>query len=350
MKVLVVRVGRLGDLVMITPALDAIFERYPEAECTLVTSAEGRGVLRDFHPRLVAIWPREDGTLRRFLARARLRRAIRDGRFDRVYLFETHPKFARLVHGIVDADRIAQLADAPVGPVRHYAQRCLDLVEPEAGSVRWARLPVRDAARQRARAVLTEAGIESDALRVGLHPSFADRTHRRRQAVRRSKGWPAEKWGELARALDAEGSRRGVRLRVLMDLLPEDRDLGEAIVQASAGAARLLVPPPDFERYRALLAEMDLVVAPDTGSMHAAAAVGTRVVALFHGKDPADCGPFADPSRVSVLRAEESPGAGTLGLAALEVAPVLDACAGLLFEPPKQALLPQPLAGRGDGP
>jgi ADP-heptose:LPS heptosyltransferase len=41
--------------------------------------------------------------------------------------------------------------------------------------------------------------------------------------------------------------------------------------------------------------------------MHVAAAVGTPVVALFSGWDPADCGPYAPPERVRVLRAEDTP-------------------------------------------
>lgn len=337
MKVLVVRVGRIGDLVMITPAFDALLERYPGAEFTLLTSPEGRRVFRGFDPRLADIWIHSRKALLPFLARAKLRRALRAAGFDEVYLFESHPTFDRLLAGTIEPDRVVRLPKHPGPSTTHYAQKCLELVEPSGRALpRWVRLPVSDAARAQARGLLARAGIEGvngGTFLVGFHPGFAE--HGRwigGAEVRRNKCWPVARWGELAHGLVAEATRQALPLRIVMDLMPEDRELGESIVAASGGVIRLLVPPPDFERYKATLAELDLFVAPDTGPMHVAAAVGTPVVALFHGKDPADCGPFTDAKRHAAVRAEESPGAARLGLAALEVERVLDACRRFLAD------------------
>lgn len=64
--------------------------------------------------------------------------------------------------------------------------------------------------------------------------------------------------------------------------------------------------------------------------MHVAAAVGTPVVALFAGKDPNDCGPYGDPLRCRVLRAEDEAAGRNRGLAAIPVERVVEACADLL--------------------
>ena len=41
-KILIIRVGRAGDMVMCTPALSALLDHYPDAEFTFLTSAEGK--------------------------------------------------------------------------------------------------------------------------------------------------------------------------------------------------------------------------------------------------------------------------------------------------------------------
>jgi len=44
-KILIVRVGRVGDMVMITAALKAILDEYPQAEIHVLTGADGKRVL-----------------------------------------------------------------------------------------------------------------------------------------------------------------------------------------------------------------------------------------------------------------------------------------------------------------
>ena len=56
MHILVARIGRVGDTVMMTPALNAILQCYPDAEITIIASPEGKLLLNDFHPGIKQIW------------------------------------------------------------------------------------------------------------------------------------------------------------------------------------------------------------------------------------------------------------------------------------------------------
>ncbi len=56
MNILVVRVGRVGDTVMLTPALSELIQHYPDAKITLLTSPVGKHVLKDFHSNVVDNW------------------------------------------------------------------------------------------------------------------------------------------------------------------------------------------------------------------------------------------------------------------------------------------------------
>ena len=109
-----------------------------------------------------------------------------------------------------------------------------------------------------------------------------------------------------------------------MDLLPGERNLGERIVKMSGDVISLFTGAPNFERYKATLARMDLLIVPNTGPMHIAAAVGTNIVSLFSIHNPKDCAPFTDESKLSILRAENCSNP-ELGLAAISAEDVFQA-------------------------
>lgn len=73
------------------------------------------------------------------------------------------------------------------------------------------------------------------------------------------------------------------------------------MVAASEGAAERCFPT-GLRHLVALFRRAELMVAADTGPLHIACAVGTRVVGLFGPTDPARNGPFS-PEDVVVRRA-----------------------------------------------
>lgn len=90
-----------------------------------------------------------------------------------------------------------------------------------------------------------------------------------------NKRWPAERFGRVAAwMLD----RYGLPSVALWG--PGEEDLAGAVVAASAGAARL-APPTTLTDLVAIAAAAELMLSGDTGPTHVAAALGTPVVALF---------------------------------------------------------------------
>lgn len=315
-RILVVRVGRAGDIVMITPALRAILEKHADAEIHMLTSADGRRVLRGFDTRITRLFLYERRGLAHWWRRRRLRAEIAATRYRYIYCFESNPSYRRLFA----RSHAEQYFLAPSDEVVPFPERCLRLVLDGWNGPRWVSLPVSAAGREAARRMFAAAGIDDSTIVVGLHPSFS---HRRKLSLsaldaRRRKTWPLASFARLATLLVEYASQRHLKLRVVCDLLPEERDLGLRLVQLSDGVVSLFTEPPDFERYKATIARMNLLVTPDTGPMHLAAALGTPVVALFAGRDPRDCGPYTDPAHYAVLRAEETerPEAGLAAISA----------------------------------
>jgi heptosyltransferase-1 len=111
-----------------------------------------------------------------------------------------------------------------------------------------------------------------------------------------NKRWPPERFGALAAAL-----RDRTGLRTLVTWGPSERDLANAVVIASSGAASL-APPTSVSDLAVLMREAALVVSGDTGPLHIAAAMGTPLVGLYGPTWPERNGPW-DPNDVVISRA-----------------------------------------------
>lgn len=325
-KILVVRVGRAGDMVMITPALNALLAAFPADELHVMTTDDGERVLSGFHPRLTHTFVYSRRFLRNRLARRRLARELATHQYKRIYLFETHPHYQQL---------LAE-AGTPVFPIWnlapdvHFSRRCLDAVQrsietPIADG--WVHLPVTEQGRERARKLLSEHGIGEGTCVVGFHPTSSPLKHplMRGKRDRLHKVWPTDSFATLAALLAQHAEARGLDLRIVIDLLPREHALGEEIREKSGGTVTLLTAPADFERYKALTQRMSLMVTANTGPMHIAAAVGTPLVALFSGWSVLDCGPFMPADCYTTLCAEDMLNPER-GLAAIAPQLAFDAC------------------------
>ena len=116
-----------------------------------------------------------------------------------------------------------------------------------------------------------------------------------------AKRWPAERWIELGRRLKAQG--RAVLIFGSLDesrLCKEiERNIGTTAVSLAGGT--------DLRQSAALIALCTAFVTNDTGVMHLAAAVGTKVIALFGSTNPAWTRPWGERHRVLYSREACSP-------------------------------------------
>ena len=107
-----------------------------------------------------------------------------------------------------------------------------------------------------------------------------------------AKCWPAESFGEVARALEERG------LAVVVNHGPGEEALADAVHEASRGAAIPL--KCSIGELIALTRRASLFIGGDTGPMHLAAALHVPVVALFGPTRPERNGPYG--TRSVVLR------------------------------------------------
>jgi ADP-heptose:LPS heptosyltransferase len=318
------RIGRAGDMVMITSALTALLDKYPDAEITVLTSPDGRRVLKGFHPRIKNIWLLERKKLFPFLQRRQITKNIQQADFQHIYCFETKASFVKLFNGSNAQQHILQnIKNSEL----NFAERCLHLVDATLSKKQFpVFLPVQEDAKERAKKILQEAGIADDTFLIGIHPSYSGlgKKFGRNKKSLPHRNWPISHWGTLCKKINDYATESGQNIKIIMDLMPEEKELGLAIIEASGNAVTMLTPPPDFERYKATLARMNLLIVPNTGPMHIAAAVDTNIVSLFSIHNPKDCAPYTDESKQVILRAEDHQNP-ELGLAAISAADVFQA-------------------------
>lgn len=104
-----------------------------------------------------------------------------------------------------------------------------------------------------------------------------------------SKRWPAEHFVMLAKRLHTE-----LGVQIVLSGGPDDAAVCGEIAALAGNGAVSLAGQTTIPEWAALLKRSDCVVSNDSGGMHLATAVGTKVVAIFGMTDPAKTGPLGN--------------------------------------------------------
>lgn len=313
-RILLLRLERIGDLLMTLDAIQLARATWPQAQIDLVVGEWNAPLARLIpgvdHLEIVSVpwlargadadsWP----TL---LAKARSWRARR---YDVAINFEPDIRSNLLMWwsgapvraGYSTGGGGAFLTSrAPYDPRSHVSVNAEALIARVASitrsviadgvPLRTARLTVPDAARA---GVRTRIANEMRPL-IGIHVSGG----------RESKQWHLDRFAEVGRRLGRD--RRGT---IVLTGTASDRAMVETVRNrlsehaghASTGFAVIdAAGSTDLVALAALLESLDVLITGDTGPMHLAAAVGTAVVALFGPSDPGRYGPRAALERVLV--------------------------------------------------
>ena len=278
MRILVIKLGALGDFVLAFHPFAAIRAHHAEAEITLLTTAPFAALARGapwFDQVVVDARP----PWWDFAGLRRLRGSVRG--FDFVYDLQTSGRSSRYFRlaGRPAWSGIASGASHRHGNPQRNRMHTVERQRDQLEAAGIADFPAPDLAW------LTEAGPVLEGPYAVLAPGSAPH--------RPEKRWPAALFGELAGTLQ----RRGIRPVVVG--AGTDAPLAAAICTACPEAL-------DFTGRTSLLdlgglaARAALAVGNDTGPMHLAASVGCPCLVLFSGaSDPALTAPRG---HVTVLR------------------------------------------------
>lgn len=104
------------------------------------------------------------------------------------------------------------------------------------------------------------------------------------------RNWRAERHAAVA----DHAAARGWRIVLCGGRSALERDTADAIIKAMRSPALDLVGKDTLKQLPGLLERADLVMTPDSGPMHIANAMGTKVLGLHAASNPARSGPYSD--------------------------------------------------------
>lgn len=321
-NILVIRLDELGDVIMSTAFLRSLRAQAPDARITLTVQ---KGLVPLFHEcgdvDEVVGYDCAGGHLRRYLTLPRkawaLGRSLRSQRdYDLAVLprWDGDPYFGAYIAYFARARRRVGFSET-VSPYKRSINPGIDrlltdAVKDEGLAHEVERIPT----------LLRALGGEAADLTPTLTPTVEDlavaddllRRHGRHEGQRliaicpsgghsSLKQWPVERFAQVAKELAA---RRPCRFVVIGG--PGEEALGRDL-KAALDSVIDTTGRTTLRQMAALLSRCDCYLGNDTGPMHVATAVGTRVVALFGPTCTHRYRPYGDGHRVVSLPMTCSP-------------------------------------------
>lgn len=322
-RILVVKLAGIGDLLLATPALQAIRNTYPQAKIDLLVTPDSAGLLNGWDAindiivlnKYLFDYPgqmlRHPNTLRQLTP---LYEQLRDNQYDAVLLMHhlTLP-FGRLKYQLltfasgakwrVGLDNghgwflNAKVKDHGFG-VMHEAEYNLALAEAIGSSIGNTHLfvPLSDEERRKAwRLVYDNTSVVETAHPViAMHPGSGSYSTARR--------WAPDRFAKLADTLYSD-----VGGQLILVGGPEEEQLHQDIMgmMQSSMQVRSFAGKGNIKVTTAVLELADLFVGNDAGLMHLAVAVKTPTVAIFSLSNHKAWGPYTGEhtsKRATVVR------------------------------------------------
>jgi len=287
-RILVIRPGALGDVLLTLPALQALQDRFPEAAIEVLGNYGilqlllGRSVVAAVssfdRADLAALFQADaipDIHLQRYLQQ-----------FDLIISYAT-PSDHVFAHNLTRIAR-GRVLSHDVRPTRHLHRHMSEhLLQPlrklgvavraEAPRLTLTATDQRDAAQW-----WKEYGLDGQ-LVVAVHPGSGST----------AKNWPAVRFATVAQSLIRECGARILLLRG-----PADADAVAEVQQALNEEEYILLQDLPLHRLAAIVARCRAYLGNDSGVSHLAAAVGTPTVAIFGPTDAAVWAPRGKLVRV----------------------------------------------------
>lgn len=282
-KILVIKLGAMGDLILGTPSFRMLRQRFPDAKISLLVDKRLAPVISPC-PYLNEIIPIDRKKLHRLPYLLKLAKKLRQEGFDvsvdlqnskwthlLAALALIHERFGfrrgKLGFFINRHDQNFEMADSPV---RHQFRILskLGVTQLDEKLELWPEAEVQ----QKVDRILQEWGVNGNASFIGL-------------AIGASKAWPTKRWPpEYYRDLAIKLSKEGHRILLIGS--SEDVDQAGVLNELKGESFLNLLGKSTLPEMICLIKRLRVLVTGDTAPLHVAAAMDIPFVTLFGPTDP----------------------------------------------------------------
>lgn len=289
MKILVIRVGNIGDVLMATPLVRKLKEVFPGCSVDFLTSPQARPmVLHNPHIENLFVYHKLKGILGK-IRRALLLRQMKKRAYDLCFILELHPQYKKFIDDVFGAktQKIGFLNNGgehldqkkvfsyDIHVITNYFGLLKDFFKSEISQGDYQIdffIPKQDEA-------IFKKERDAAGRYVVIHPGCTEYLPYR--------GWNPEKFSRIIGLLSASG------YRVFLTGRKSDQDLVEKIIQGCADGQKKAITPfleKDIYELGGLIKYSSGVLCSDTGILHIARAFHVPVVGLFGPSNPLHTG------------------------------------------------------------
>lgn len=282
-KIVILRTDRIGEVLLTTPLIEALKEKFPQAQISFVTSPYARDIISDradLKNIILFDTIKEPPLLEAFS----LAGILRKHKFDLAVIVNPHKvlHLGCFLAGIkyrIGFDRkwsfllTHKIEDKKSEGRMHEVEYNLELLKTigiEKKEIAPS-IPVTDESASYIESLLKKFGADRV---IVIHPGSSNP----------DKRWPAKNFRELIRKLSADGKVT----MVVGD--SSEKVLCHDITSGISDNVHNFCAIFSLKQLTALLKRADMLITNDNGPMHIAAAVGTKVIAIF-GRDIPGVGP-----------------------------------------------------------
>lgn len=289
-RILIVRLDRIGDVLLSTPVIRAARKAYPDSHLAFMVRPYARAVVLG-NPDLdeVIVYDKAMG----LAGTVKFIRFLKSRKFDLAIIL--HPTsrthlvtfLARIPERIGYDRKLGALLTKRVPHTKHLGLKheidyALDLakyagIDPQGRALH---MPISDEAERKVAQLFSERGIAAGDAAIAIHPG----------ASCRSKRWDPQRFAVIA---DRLAVRYGAKIILIGG--PDDRAYADSVAAAMKSPCVNLAGETSVSDAASVVKRARLFISNDSGPVHIACAVGTPVIALFgrgdRGLSPKRWGP-----------------------------------------------------------
>ena len=290
-RLVIVRLSALGDVTLLLPVIETLKRVMPRTQITWITGTLAYELLQGVEGVEFIVFDKSRG----LAAYADLRRQLKGRRFDALLALQASWR-ANFIYSLIAApikigfDRTRARDGQWLFTNRRIPfarEHLLDSFFAFIGclgirdkTIEW-HLPITDADRQWAKAQLPQGNQPLLAINAG--------------ASKEERDWPVDRFVGVIRAAQ---SCWDVQVVLTGGANPRELAVGRGITAAIPAGVTNLIGKTTPKQLAAVLAQATCLLAPDTGPVHIAVAMGTPVVGLYAVAPPELSGPYLYPKLV----------------------------------------------------
>lgn len=299
-RILIVRTDRIGDVLLSTPVIKAVRERYPQAFIAMVVSPYAKDIVEG-NPYLDAVIIYDkDGKHKSWARSMKFAHNLEKKKFDlaivlhpmnRAHIFTYLSGIPKRVGydrklGFLLTDRISHTKERGE---KHELEYNLDLLEYLEIGVEDKDLfmPIKKESEEWVDDLFKQEGIKADDKLLAINPA----------ASCPSKVWPFERFAEVA---DRLAQKYGFKILVVSG--SKDLLIAQDVIKNMRSSVISLAGKTSVSQLASLLKRCSLFISNDSGPVHIASGVGTPVISIFgrkqRGLSPKRWGPVGLKDKV----------------------------------------------------